>query len=314
MMDESIKTEELFCWKPEIPHSFYVINPWHSTLMALTALSLYFLPLIAAYFLLKLNMSVLLKLVICVLAGLIVAAGNMLLAIFTHEASHYSLFKQRKLNLVAGILCLSVTPSAFLSCMRFFELHAQHHKYIHTINDPEDIFIPHIHQPLTMHLIGLGMKNTIIYLFRYSFYSIKNLLIENDPHHFYKHLLFIIECLFYFTCLGLQLYFMWLLPWLILVYLIANLTALFMIVIIAHASHDFNFGLNIKNQKIAKWIAKFILKSSFGTFLHLEHHAFPTVPAYHLPHLCHFLFLEGFYKKNNIRLGSVHLQIAEGKI
>lgn len=305
-----------FHWKPEVPHSFYEINGWHSILMAITGLSLYIAPLIAAYFLLQLPISLFLKIIVTLSMGTLSAIGNVLLSIFTHEAAHYSLFKQRNLNQIAGIIGLSTCLSAFLSCMRFFELHSKHHKYFHTENDPEDIFIPFKNPKMNMKILLIGMKNTVLFLFKYSKESLIHLFNSNSQIKPVKHknALFVFECLYYFLCLGIQIYFMWLFPPLIIVYFIANIISLVIIVIVGHASHEFNSPLHFKNKTISKWIGKFFLKASFGTFLHLEHHAYPSIPAYQLPALSRFLFSNGFYTKNQITLGSVHLQIAKGEV
>lgn len=307
-------------WKPEIPHSFYQINPWNSIFMALTGLSLYILPLVAAYFILQLPLGFLSKSFVIILLGLLAAIGNVLLAIFTHEAAHYTLFKQRKLNQIAGILCLSITPSAFLSCTRFFELHVQHHKYFHSSKDPEDIFAPHQNKKLNMKILLLGMKNTLSSLIRYSISSIKNLfsskqepVIESEVTYVkHKKVLFVFEIIYYSLCLGVQIYVMWLFPPLILVYLVANLISLALIVTVGHASHEFGSAIHFQNEKLSKMVGQFFIKASFGTFLHFEHHIFPAVPAYQLPALSRYLFKQEFYKRNNIPLGSVHFQIVSG--
>lgn len=309
-MNQNYSTDS-FQWKPQIPQSFYRINQWYSTLMLLTGLSLYCLPLICAYFLLHLKINIPLKCVVIVGMGLLTASGNALLAIFTHEAAHYSLYQRRIINQILGIIAISSTPSAFLACTRFFERHGHHHQYFHGKNDPEEIFTPCYSPSLTKKMMLLGMKNTLRYLFDYSFVSLKyfvtvNKISENINCIAHKKEIFIFEFIFYSFSLGIQIYFMIIFPPLILVYLIANLFALILIVFVNHSSHRFGKGVSINNKIISKWLARLFVKASFGTYLHIEHHAYPTVPACHLPALGRYLYAQDFYNKNNILLGTIH--------
>jgi fatty acid desaturase len=281
--------------------------------MAIIAVAVYALPIVLAYHLLHLHGGLFTNLfVVVVTVGLsaISAFGVFLIISVIHESAHYNLYNQRWLNHIVGIFVATIIPWDGLSRARFLETHSHHHIYLNTTKDPEDVFITIENPQLSISTVFIGIKETLKSFMEYSIASFKTLFSSNETKWPKQHkLLYVYESVCYFFFIAIQLYFIVKFPLLLIFYLLTLFISLIFIVVGNFGAHMFYLYPAIISNPAPKWYAKFIEVISFGSYLHIEHHAYPTVPCHQLPALSRYLHSLGFYKRNNIPINSIRAQL-----
>lgn len=253
--------------------------------------------------------------VFTVIIALFILGGKQLgCAIIMHDASHYSLFKSKKLNDVIGNF-FGAYP-IFNNVEQYRPYHFQHHIATGTADDPDINLVAGYPAKLASMLrklfrdfIGLsGLKADFGLLAMHTGFIKYNLgnYVEKIPvderpwkiiirNAFYnlRGPLFVNGVLFLVLLAFGK-------PWLYLLWIGANLTTFtFSLRIRSIAEHSVVEDTNNPYKNTRTTYANFIERILFAPLhvnYHLEHHFLQNMPSYHSPQLHQMLKQRGFYK------------------
>lgn len=260
------------------------------------------------------------------LAALILLGGRHLaLAILMHDASHYSLFKSKKLNdLIGNWLCAYPT---WQDLRRYRPHHLAHHKYAGTEKDPDLSLVegfPLSRKSLTRKflrdLTGVsgfkriyGLLLMDLGFIRYTVSSsvekldqtgrtfkdyVKSAFINLHGVVFTNFALF----LFLKMSGHADLYWLWLVSWLIPFSLFVRIRS-----IAEHACTEMDPD-PLKNTRTtyANWLARVTVAPHFVNY-HLEHHYLMTVPHFRFRKMHELLLSRGVFNSGYLAKGYVEV-------
>jgi len=261
-------------------------------------------------------------LALTILIALFILGGKQLgCAIIMHDASHYSLFKSKKLNDLVGNI-LGAYP-IFNNIKQYRPYHFQHHLATGTMDDPDINLVKgypaklaSMLRKLARDLIGLtgikadvGLLSMHLGLLRYNLGNkVEKVPADERPwkvifQNAYMHLKgpFLFNVLFFLL--------LWLLnqPLLYVLWLLANLTTFnFCLRIRSIAEHSVVEDTNNPYKNTRTTYANFFERILFAPLYvnyHLEHHFLQNMPSYNAPELHQLLLVRGFYKKALLKKG-----------
>jgi fatty acid desaturase len=210
-------------------------------------------------------------------AVFIIATRMYALYSLTHEACHYNLLKNKKVNDWIGNIFIAWPIFIDIQDMR--KIHFSHHKNLQTEDDPE---IKHLEYEEFQ--FPMSRKKLFLILFkdltgfnfiRYRLHIFKWITILKNMSY--------IQLIYYFTILALFLlsghFIVFLLLW-----IIPYMTVFQLLNRIRLYSEHFNLPEKLKYKTrtlhLPKWSAFFI--APYGLGYHAEHHLYPSVPFYNL--------------------------------
>src|SRR5690554_6934725 len=207
------------------------------------------------------------------MGGLLISTRMNAFYSLAHEACHYQISKNKKLNdLIANLL---LAWPIFIDIKKMRKLHFAHHKYLQTEKDPEIAHLKYdeFQFPLQKKKIfSIFFKDLI----GYNFLSYKlrgGVIVDfNNPHRLLYYVL-MLAMLFYFQ-LVIPFILLWILPY-IGPFQLLNRIRLY--------SEHFNLPegkIQIRTLHLSKWKAFFLVP--YGLGYHAEHHFYPAVPFYNL--------------------------------
>jgi fatty acid desaturase len=243
---------------------------------------------------------------------LIMGAVQHTLATFVHEAAHYSLFTNKKMNDFFGNLLCSAPLASYLNDYRYF--HFEHHRHTGVIGKDPELNLyramgltpkfrskKEVAKIFFQDLTGISYFKSLIYLLRFFGEKRKLGLIEkpNWVENF---------------CLMTWFVFIPILMWkmgLLLPFLIFWVLPLLTISPILLRWHG--FGEHIRENSLST--PENTLTHKFGTIptlfiypinssYHLEHHLYPQIPWYHLKKFYHWACKNEVYAQNSERLSA----------
>lgn len=263
-----------------------------------------------------------LVLALVIIIALFILGGKQLgCAIIMHDASHYSLFKSKRLNDVVGNV-LGAYP-VFNNVGQYRPYHFQHHLATGTVDDPDINLVKgypaklaSILRKLARDLIGLtgikadaGLLAMHLGILRYNLGNkVETIPADERPwkvifHNTFLHLrgpvLFnlLLFCILYAAGYPL-LYPLWLL---------AHLTTFnFCLRIRSIAEHSVVEDTNDPYKNTRTTYANFIERILFAPLhvnYHLEHHFLQHMPSYNAPELHQLLQARGFYEHGLLKQG-----------
>lgn len=223
--------------------------------------------------------------------------------VLMHDASHYRLFSNRKINDFVGEVLLAWPVLVTLYGYR--RNHFGHHRYLNTERDPDWVRknkLPEYVFPKTRYEIALILLKYLLGIYAYR--EAKLALFEAKLSKDLPQSLTQARFAFYGTILISSVYLgvfrEMLLYWLVPVFT----TFLMLLYIRAVADHFGNFAggshANIYTQSRTTYLSKpegFLL-SPYNINYHIEHHFYPSVPFYNLPALHKILLQDPNYQKS----------------
>lgn len=219
------------------------------------------------------------------------------LAILMHEAAHYRIATNKKLNDVIGE-CLLAWPLT-ITLFGYRKTHAAHHRHLNTENDPDwtqDSQRSEFKFPKTLReIMQIALKYCI------GFYAVKEMTNvsgynERVPLHITLPRFFV-----YFMVVASSIYFhFW---WGLILYWIVPLMTSLLLLLYVRAVADHHAGLandhifNKTRTTVVTWWESLLIAPHNVNF-HIEHHMFPGVPFYKLPKLHALLLDMPAYREN----------------
>ncbi len=250
-----------------------------------------------------------------ILALFIIGGKQLGCAIIMHDAAHYSLFKNKKLNKIVGNWC-GAYP-IWHNVEQYRPYHLQHHRSNGTSEDPDlklalnyPVTLKSFIRKIARDLSGVsGVKGQLGVLAMHLGYLKYNLAgvveyLGNSTDslgrrflHYWKYLkgTILFNGLFFAFFWGIGYW------WLYLIWIVALLTTYqFSIRIRSMSEHSMTPDLldPVKNVRTTK--ANFFEKILFAPLnvnFHVEHHLLMNVPAYRLPTMHRLLVERGYYKE-----------------
>ena len=249
-----------------------------------------------------------------ILIALILLGGRHLaLAILTHDASHFSLFKSRSLNQVFGWICGSIT---WVDLSRYRAYHLRHHQFAGTTKDPDlSLVSPYpvskssFARKVLRDLLGVsGFKRVyglLLMDFGFIEFTLSGSITPIDQSRRslfdviktgFQHLWGVLIC-------NLVLYLIltaFLSPWLYLLWIISYLTTFSLILrirsIAEHACTEMDPDpLKCTRTTYASPLGRLTVAPHRVNY-HLEHHLLMNVPYFKLPTLHQLLLSRGAYE------------------
>lgn len=265
-------------------------------------------------------------LAISILVSLFIIGGKQLgCAIIMHDASHYSLFKSKKLNNIIGNL-FGAYP-IFNNIEQYRPYHFQHHIATGTTDDPDINLVKGypakktgMMRKLIRDLIGLtGIKANIGILAMHTGFIKYNLgnKIEKIPKE-NRTWITMLKSTFYnlrgavlFNSILFLVLFSIGQPYLYLLWIGANLTTYnFCLRIRSIAEHSVVEDTHNPYKNTRTTYANFIEQILFAPLnvnYHLEHHFLQNMPSYNSPKLHKMLLARGFYEQGLIKNGYIEI-------
>ncbi|HUH02321.1 MAG TPA: fatty acid desaturase family protein [Kofleriaceae bacterium] len=235
-----------------------------------------------------------------IIAGCVVgiAAQQHALAILTHQAAHYRMYRRRWLNDLAGKLCAWPTGASMLT---YRIIHRTHHNHLYSPIDPDLALMAgyprgrwYLIRKLTKDLFGL----TVVKNQRYFFGKPNGAQVTNDDTspalraaaRRDRHATTLVQVALLGASIALGVWswylLLWMLPLLTVLQAILRLRA-----ICEHgAVPDTSSPLTAARTNLVSWSIRWIL-FPFNMNFHIEHHLYPAVPHYRLP-ACHRAMVE----------------------
>jgi fatty acid desaturase len=245
------------------------------------------------------------SIIFSILCIFIIASRQHALLLIMHEAAHYRIHKNKKINnLISDIFC---SFPLFVTTQKYRLSHLAHHKYLNSEQDPDWMLrknldewkFPKSKQEIVKifisHLLGLRTLQLLSKIYRF---GAKNKTVKDESKSsrtfvFYR-LLFYTVLVFILTFFKLWLiYFIyWIIP-----------AFTFLPFLLRLRSISEHFGLpwknelnNSRNVETNLFERLFIIPNS-GNF-HLDHHLYPSVPFYNLKKLNQVLLKNDYYRIN----------------
>jgi fatty acid desaturase len=212
------------------------------------------------------------------------------LAIFMHEAAHYRLFKNRRLNEVIGEVFLAWPITVTLRGYR--NSHLAHHRHVNTREDPdwedgskEDYRFPKTKNQMTYALI----RNFI----GFGFWSEFSETAKSKEFNHIPLSLRISQVVAYVAIIGSSIVFtFWKL--LILYWLVPAFTSLIFILYLRTIAEHYGLATDTRNTIGTFWERTLLAPYNVG--FHLDHHLYPGVPWYNLRKLHELLMKDSEYR------------------
>lgn len=236
------------------------------------------------------------------LAIIIIGARMHALAILMHDATHFQFLKSRKWNDILTNI-LTMYP-LFTSIEIYRQNHMQHHRHLNTEHDPDwvaklgkrEFTFPKTKQEFLLTILSYlvlyqGVKDAIWFLKR--FQAPANKPKKKQKKDWYKIVFYIL------LFAGLTIGGLW--SSFLLFWFIPYLSTFFMFQYIRSVAEHFGEleydDLLTSTRTIkANWIERFFMAPHQVSY-HLEHHLYPGVPFYNLPHLHELLMQEQDYNQ-----------------
>ena len=258
--------------------------------------------------------SSIIALILSVIIELFILGGKQLgCAIIMHDASHYSLFKSKKLNDIVGNF-LGAYP-IFNNVEQYRPYHFQHHIATGTVDDPDINLVSgypaklaSMIRKLVRDLIGLtgikanaGLLSMHTGFIKYNLGNvIENIPVENRPwkiifRNAYYNLRgpVLVNTILFLILLAAGK------PYLYLLWIGANLTTFnFSLRIRSIAEHSVVEDTNDPYKNTRTTYANFFERILFAPLhvnYHLEHHFLQNMPSYNSPQMHKLLMERGFY-------------------
>ena len=265
---------------------------------------------------------------ITIIAVLIIGTRQHALFVIAHDAAHYLLFENRKVNDLAGRACATVQG---LSMCTYRVIHRLHHNNLYGELDPDTALHggyprgrAYLVKKLLKDLAGLTAWKTYAYFLggAPALNTQTNVALRplDDTSSKLKDearndrnfvIAFHVAALVFFAWSGylVQYLVLWILPLVTVVQAILRLRA-----IAEHgATTDFSSPLTAARTNVAPaWLAWLIFPHHVN--YHIEHHLYASVPHYHLPELHREMAQRGVLDKAEVIAFSLTLQkIFSGK-
>jgi len=216
------------------------------------------------------------NIIIYTISALIIGNKQHALAILGHEGSHFTLFSSKKWNDLFSNIFLFFPLG--LSVTGYRNLHSQHHRHMNTSQDPELMHrssrAPQWDLPITLPKLT---KLAVFDVFGYSLIDFVMIVAFSKPNNKSTYLeIILFHAVFISTFLLLGL---------------GSLIALWYISLITTFMMYFRLRTWLEHQgteSTHKTHLNFIeraLLSPHNAWYHYEHHTWPSVPYYNLPHL-----------------------------
>lgn len=261
-------------------------------------------------------------LIFAIIIALFIIGGKQLgCAIIMHDASHYSLFKSKKLNNIMGNF-FGAYP-IFNNIEQYRPYHFQHHIATGTTDDPDinlvkgyPAKIASMMRKLIRDLIGMtGIKADIGLLAMHSGFIKYNLgnVIDKIPNEnrswktIFRNAYYNLRGPIVVNSLLFLILFLCGQPYLYLLWIGANLTTNnFCLRIRSIAEHSVVEDTNNPYKNTRTTYANFLERILFAPLhvnYHLEHHLLQNMPSYNSPKLHKILLERGFYKHGLLKDG-----------
>ena len=206
------------------------------------------------------------------------------LAILMHDAAHYRVTTNKKLNDIIGE-CFLAWPLT-ITLFGYRKTHAAHHRHLNTENDPDwtqDIQRAEFSFPKTLpQITWITIKYCL------GFYAIKEMTNVSGYNERVPLQINLPRFLLYIAAVAASIYFNFWLE-LILYWIVPVMTSLLLLLYV-RAVADHHAGLandhlyNKTRTTIATWWESLLIAPHNVNF-HIEHHMYPGVPFYNLPKL-----------------------------
>ena len=270
-----------------------VITPWKSLL----AIAADWLMIISAAALCELYFSIPLYL----LTLLFVGSRYYGLAVLMHEAAHYRLTHNRKLNdWIGEVLC--ALPLLFFTLQGYRNHHIKHHQYLDKIQDPDLEIIrdnPYYDYPKTRYAIYLNLLKAIIGGYFISIMRITSKSKELKALNNIPTKLKWARIGFFLVLLTSSLVFGFLDK--LLLYWLVPLMTSFSFFLYVHSVAEHNRKACDDILTSSRHINANVLETicfPHNVNYHLDHHLYPSVPFYNLPKLHNELLARPSYSAN----------------
>jgi fatty acid desaturase len=267
------------------------LNPWKSVL----AISLEWL-VIASCILLHRMFS---HPVIYLFVWVIISTRLYALYSLLHDAIHYSITRNKKLNDFLGQVFLGLP--LFISLKEMRKIHLNHHKYLQTENDPEikhllysEFQFPKSRRELvkifSADLVGINFLYYRILTLSYFVRHLNKLKMRNVLQGF---LFMGIIALLVYLDIWREVLLYWIIPY-------ATIYQLLNRVRLTTEHFHIEEGNAYKTRSVIVPFVQKIFLTPYNLGYHLEHHLYPAVPFYNLPALHKLLCAEPAYISNAI--------------
>ena len=210
------------------------------------------------------------------LSALIIGNKQHALAILGHEGSHFTLFASKKWNDLFSNIFLFFPLG--LSVTGYRNLHSQHHRHMNTSQDPELMHrssrAPQWDLPITLRKLA---RLAVYDIFGYSLVDFIMIVKFSKPDHkrtYLEIIAFHVVFITTFLLLGL---------WSLIALWYASLITSFMMYFRLRTWLEHQ-GTEGTHKTHLSYIERALL-SPHNAWYHYEHHTWPSVPYYNLPHL-----------------------------
>jgi len=223
------------------------------------------------------------------------------LGVFMHEATHYRLHPNRKVNDFIGNVFCAWPILTTLTAYR--KNHLAHHRHMNTSDDPDwfsKIDVQYSQFPMMRREIVLSYLKALSGVMFFTFYLKRTLDIsKNEKTDTAKNIdkvkrfgsyVFILVG-FYFTGYFSLIILLWLIPIMTSLVFFAHIRS-----VAEHFSLPLEHKLNSTRTVKANWWEK-IFCAPYNVNYHLEHHLYPSIPWYNLPTCHQILCLEPYYQE-----------------
>lgn len=221
------------------------------------------------------------------LAVLVIAGRQLGLGIIVHDCAHHALFRERRMNEIAGQWLAGVPVNTSLAAYRTY--HLQHHRFAGTPNDPDLIFVANypidrasLRRKFLRDLTGrTGVRDLMRSLSRFSF-------ADQWPWLAFHAALFAVLAL----AGGWWAYGLW---WIALLFVYPAIVRLRQIgehgVVPDRGTADARMNTA---TTLTRWWERLFIAPNHVSY-HVEHHLAAGVPPYRLPEMHRLLRARGYF-------------------
>jgi fatty acid desaturase len=230
-----------------------------------------------------------------------IGARQHALAILMHEATHYLLFKNRRLNAIVSELFLAWP--LFITTRTYRGSHFAHHRHVNTEKDPDlmrkQSSISEWEFPTSWRALVALLAKDVFGLHTHQLFSdFADMWDGNDTKEREGNSYAVARTLYYVVVLSLVTYFrLW--PMFLLLWVVPIVTWLKMIMrirsIAEHFAIENDHAYTLSRTTLPSLLERVFVAPRNVNF-HLEHHLYPSVPFFRLPRLHTLLMKDAVFQ------------------
>ncbi len=238
------------------------------------------------------------------LAIFIIGTRQSAMDILVHDAAHYRIHKDKRINDWIGEIFLAY-PN-FFSMNQYRKTHMDHHRYLNTDKDPDPIYLKKYVEgyrkegwkPFLMilkDLVGLGIPDLLLNGPGAVWSPYRGLFSpERKLGEKITLMIFSVALVIGLTWLQLWFYFLvlWVLPRMTVAHVALRIRSM-----AEHEGAEWENELNETRLTEANWFERLWICPCKIQY-HIPHHLFPSVPFYNLPKLNELLMKDEIYQKH----------------